>query len=185
MGNKNSITPFESYTIALNKFSKEEILHLKDVFKFMTRNNECFNLASFIDKNNQIKSIFTKSKIIPRLFSNLDIKRDGFIDFEEYVIVTALFKFGTIESKLKFLLLMYDENFKNNGQEISKSELSLLLIDAFSIFNCEKDTQYNFTEWVDDFKEIVEGLTDLIFFQVKKIILYYIYIYICLILLSY
>jgi hypothetical protein len=38
----------------------------------------------------------------------IDTKKDGVVDFEEYVAAVALFRVGTTEEKIKVLYMMYE-----------------------------------------------------------------------------
>ena len=59
-----------------------------------------------------------------RLFSQFDVKGNGFIDFDEFISGLSVCCRGTVDEKIHFMFNMYDV-----GQEgsVTRQELSLLL----------------------------------------------------------
>lgn len=44
---------------------------------------------------------YVRKHVFPRLFTVFDTKKDGVIDFEEYLCAIALFRLGTADEKIK------------------------------------------------------------------------------------
>ena len=47
---------------------------------------------------------YLRKHLLPRLFHTMDTKKDGVIDFEEFVSAVALFRIGTTEEKIKGII---------------------------------------------------------------------------------
>ena len=44
---------------------------------------------------------YVRKYVLPRVFLLFDTKKDGAIDFDEYLCAVALFRAGTVEDKIK------------------------------------------------------------------------------------
>lgn len=99
MGNKASAT-FPTYEVARSHLNAQECLILKESFKKLCRGQDTLTLSNFLLSLNSPSS-YVRKHILPKLFSVMDIKKDGYIDMEEYTCVIVLCRIGSAEEKSK------------------------------------------------------------------------------------
>jgi Ca2+-binding EF-hand superfamily protein len=102
MGNKTSGATFPTYDVARTHLNPKETLQLKETFKKLCRGqvSNHLTLSNFLLSLNSPSS-YVRKHILPKLFSVMDIKKDGYIDFEEYTCVVVLIRIGSMEEKYK------------------------------------------------------------------------------------
>ena len=92
----------------------------------------------------------------------IDSKRDGVIDFEEFVPFIVLFRIGNNEEKCRVLFNMYEPN--KNGQ-ILKDNLRSLLVDSTIAVQKNIIAGPSLEEWIADQKELSVTMTELVLMQ--------------------
>lgn len=100
MGNKLSASPFPSYEAARNQFSAAEIAEIKSKFTLISGGQETINLAGLVQRASS-SSAYCQRQICPRIFNVIDTKKDGVIDFEEYLCAVAVFRSNVVDEKAK------------------------------------------------------------------------------------
>jgi Ca2+-binding EF-hand superfamily protein len=165
MGNKLP-SPIPSYDIAIAQLNNIEIEHLKNKFKSIGKSEKHITPQCFYNCD-QIKcSMYVRKYILPRLFHVIDTKRDGLIDFEEYISAIALFRIGTTEEKIMLLYLMYEP--QKNGYLLGEN-LRLMLVDATIVIQKNEPTDYKdkknhldqLEQWIHEQHEISTCMTEM------------------------
>eukprot|EP00598_Pedospumella_elongata_P008564 CAMPEP_0184995712 /NCGR_PEP_ID=MMETSP1098-20130426/53720_1 /TAXON_ID=89044 /ORGANISM="Spumella elongata, Strain CCAP 955/1" /LENGTH=123 /DNA_ID=CAMNT_0027522015 /DNA_START=21 /DNA_END=389 /DNA_ORIENTATION=+ len=113
MGNKPSASPFPSYDAAVGMYSASEVKELKAKFDTLS-NGQATISASAFGKKTSTFGPYAQRHVHPRIFNAFDTKRDGVIDFEEYLCVVTVFRAGGAEEKMKCIYIMY-EGIKSGG----------------------------------------------------------------------
>lgn len=86
----------------------------------------------------------------------MDTKRDGVLDFEEYVSAVALFRVGTTEDKIKLLFLMYEPATKTGA--LPREHFRLMLVDALMLAQREDVVP---DDWLADQLELSQGMVEM------------------------
>jgi Ca2+-binding EF-hand superfamily protein len=161
------LIPFFIHILACSQLSVKELASLHNSFQLACRSQrEVLDLPTLQAINNSKVTEFAITRIIPRILKAIDIKKDGVIDFEEYLCALILLRFGSPEEKLKLLFLMYDPYKGINGY-LTKESVKCLLIDAMSSgLNRSSESSKFYDEWSENLEELPETMTDMVFFQV-------------------
>jgi len=158
MGNKQFTSPFPTYEIARQHLGAVEIAHAKKMFLHLSRGFEAISLVN-LGQLSTTKSVqYLRKHLLPRLFAAVDTKKDGLIDFEEYISALALFRVGSNEEKIKVLFLMYEP--AKNGT-LLKESFRQLLVDA-TLAVQKEDFPVSVTEaWLRDQADLADGMADM------------------------
>jgi len=100
MGNKVATSPFPAYGSALALYNQAELKSIKDQFALISGASGVISITMFA-KVNEAQSPYIRREVLPRLFSALDLKKNGVVTFEEYLCVLTVFRSGTLDNKLK------------------------------------------------------------------------------------
>lgn len=165
MGNKSS-SPLPSYDEARANLDDSELRHIKDMFIRIGGGRSGVDLASFVELTSPLQctpaeDVSSSTPNLPRgtavvakrpsntmriglpsvlekLFAVVDTKKDGVIDYEEYVCVVALFRVGSMEDKVKLLFTMYEPH---KSGYLPGTSLKQLIVDALVVSSKELDPQ--------------------------------------------
>mmetsp|Transcript_11161 Transcript_11161/g.24792 ORF Transcript_11161/g.24792 Transcript_11161/m.24792 type:complete len:118 (-) Transcript_11161:17-370(-) len=107
MGNKSIGSPFPSYDAALALYSQAELNEFRKKYTTLSGGSEVLSLPNFV-KSLSAHSSYAQRELAPRLFSALNLKRNGSLTFEEYLCGLTVFRSGTQDNKIKCLYIMYD-----------------------------------------------------------------------------
>lgn len=165
MGNKLP-SPIPSYEIALSQLNKIEIEHIQKTFKLIGKSEKNITPQCFYSSDIIKCSLYIRKYILPRLFHVIDTKKDGVIDFEEYLSAIALFRIGTTEEKIMLLFLMYEP--QKNGFLLSDN-LRQMLVDATIIIQKNEPSDYKdkknqleqLEHWIHEQLEISTCMTEM------------------------
>ena len=102
---------------------------------------------------------YPKKHVLPRLFHTMDTKRDGVLDFEEFLSAVALFRCGSTEEKIKVLFLMYEPSAKTG--HLMREQLRQLLVDALMVAQRQDVSLAQTEEWIQDQAELSQGLVEM------------------------
>ena len=138
MGNKLP-SPIPSYDIAISQLNKIEIEHIQKTFRLIGKSEKHITPMSFYSCELIKCSMYMRKYILPRLFHVIDTKKDGVIDFEEYVCAIALFRIGSTEDKIMLLFLMYEP--QKNGFLLNEN-LRQMLVDATIVIQKNEPIDY-------------------------------------------
>jgi Ca2+-binding EF-hand superfamily protein len=189
MGNKGSLaSPFPSYETALAHLTPAEVQHLGNSFKSMSRGRDALTLQGFLEVGLQSWALYhnasfspvlffflphkqyakctsyAKRHILPRLFSTIDVKKDGLVDFEEFLCAVALFRVGSNEDKIKVLFLMYEPSAKTGC--LMREQLRLLLVDSLLLAQRGQELPLPLLQsWIEEQQELSQGMVDMALFQ--------------------
>jgi len=89
----------------------------------------------------------------------MDTKRDGVLDFEEFLSAVALFRCGSTEEKIKVLFLMYEPSAKTG--HLMREQLRQLLVDALMVAQRQDVSLAQTEEWIQDQAELSQGLVEM------------------------
>jgi len=160
MGNKTS-SPFPTFDNAKNILSTSDIDKLRTSYKQISSESGVITSANF----NQIPckcSQYVRKFLLPRLFLAIDTKKDGYIDFEEYLCAMTTFKKGAIDDKIKLLFILYDPV---KGTFLLRDQLRQLLIDSIVVNQREEMPSLTLEEWILDLRELAEGMVESALYQ--------------------
>ena len=167
MGNKHSSSPLPSYEYAIRNYTNDELDNIRTVFVTIARNEELLD-AETISNHGRV-SAYSRKLIIPRFISGADNSGKDFLDFEKYVCIITLFRSGSVEDKIKFLFLMYDDTHK--GINLPRNSLINMLTDIMAPRNSSitpEDSKF-YREWSNDLEGLVEGMADMIMLQYSDV----------------
>jgi len=89
----------------------------------------------------------------------MDTKRDGVVDFEEFLSAVALFRCGTTEEKIKVLFVMYEPNPKTGY--LMREQLRQLLVDALMVAQRQDVAISQAEQWIQDQMELSQGMVEM------------------------
>lgn len=156
MGNKVT-SPLPNYDAACSNLNSIEIAHLKSAFLKLSQNHDFIPLQAFLQIS-FVCSPYLRKHLFPRFFRILDSKRDGYLDFEEYVSAIALFRVGTNEEKIKALFMMYEPT----KSYLQRENLRYLLVDA--TLSVQKENTIGIAlqeQWIEDMKDLSIGMVEM------------------------
>ena len=132
MGNKNSAGELHNEAkLAASKFESTELHILKKTWEVLADRND----GRGIDKEMFLQYFPLSGLLGERLFTEFNMKGNGLIDFDEFVIGLAVCSRGTMDDKIHFIFNMYDTSHDNT---VSKDELTTLLNQVpTDVFNME------------------------------------------------
>ena len=157
MGNKTLCSPLPSYESALSTLADAEVEHISGTFKSLSRGRDILSLSSFVEASKC--AAYPKKHVLPRLFGAIDTKRDGVLDFEEYLCAVALFRVGSTEEKIKLLYLMYEPNTKTGC--LMREQLRKLLVDALMVAQRQYVPLAQVEDWLEEQSELSLGMVDM------------------------
>ena len=108
-------------------------------------------------------TVYAKRHILPRFFSTMDVKKDGVVDFEEFLCAVALFRVGSTEDKIKVLFLMYEPSAKSGC--LMREQLRLLLVDSLILAQRQELPLQLLQSWIEEQHELSQGMVDMALFQ--------------------
>jgi len=164
MGNKVSISPLANYEASSAMFNKNELSDLRA--KFMNRSDDAnsINLDKFIQKS-EIESDYIQKHVLTKFFAVCDTKRDNMWDFEEYVCVVALFRYSTLEDRIKLVYFMYLDG--NKSSVLLKENFRQIIVDCLVCLRKVSDEDrdialYNGTteKWVQELQLLSLAMTE-------------------------
>lgn len=120
-------------------------------------------LSHLLKTSSSLCSEYILRHVIMKLFTVIDTKKDGVIDFEEYFCAVCLFRIGNIEEKIKIIFAMYEQPTKLGF--ICRDNLKELIID--STISIQKITKPIDTleRWIDELDVIAEGMVEMALHQ--------------------
>jgi len=93
----------------------------------------------------------------------MDVKKDGVVDFEEFLCAVALFRVGSTEDKIKVLFLMYEPSAKSGC--LMREQLRLLLVDSLILAQRQELPLQLLQSWIEEQHELSQGMVDMALFQ--------------------
>jgi len=164
MGNKVAISPLANYEVSAAMFSKNELIDLRVKFMSRSDNTNSINLDKFVRKSN-IESDYIQKHILTRFFAVCDTKRDEVWDFEEYVCVVALFRYSTLEDRIKLVYFMYLDT--NKSSVLLKENFRQIIVDCLVCLRKVSDTDRDITlfsgtteKWVQELQLLSLAMTE-------------------------
>ena len=165
MGNKLP-SPIPSYDIAIAQLNQIEIEHIQKAFKVIGKSEKHITRQCFCTSDLIKCSLYVRKYVLPRLFHVIDTKRDGVVDFEEYLSAIALFRVGSTEEKIMLLFLMYEP--QKNGYLLGEN-LRLMLVDATIVIQKNEPTDHKekknhldqLEHWIHEQLEISTCMTEM------------------------
>jgi Ca2+-binding EF-hand superfamily protein len=166
MGNKHT-SPFPSYDNACTYFNTEEIAHFNITFRSICLQKEYLDINTLTLLNSEKLSSYTLKHLLSKLFAIVDSKKDALIDFEEYLCALALFRFGTVDEKMKLLFILYEPTQKGINGYIPRDVLCKLLRDSLQPAESNGESSKYYEEWSRNLVELIEGMADMVLVQVN------------------
>eukprot|EP01031_Cornospumella_fuschlensis_P037941 gene37941-46094_t len=158
MGNKQgSVAALPSYEQAVTTLTGPDVEGVRTNFRDLSGGRDAISIDS-IPQAPLPNSGYLKKHVIPKLFVALDYKKDGVLDYEEYISAIALLRKGTIEDKAKLLLNMYDGS--KNGGYLLKESLKQLLVDATLCMQKQHVNLPQLEEWLANIKQLSDALVE-------------------------
>lgn len=158
MGNKLVSSPFPSYDSAISLFNPAELTQLRNQFNEISQSQPSITYERF-SKSNPRQSDYVRKRVLPRVFNTLDTKKDGIIDWEEYISAIAVFRHGTIEDKIKCLYLMYDGN--KSGASLSKENFRQLMVDStICVQQADPPSVKELEQWIQDLHQLSMAMVE-------------------------
>lgn len=156
MGNKVA-SPIPTVDIVNQHLDQQELSHIRTLFLSISNNDRYITLQQFRSSLQSRTSEYSRYHFVPRMFTIIDTKKDGYIDYDEFACAVALFRIGGTEDKIKFLYLMYEPK---NGI-LPRDNLRTLLIDALLSVQDDSNPLHVMEKWMSDQMELTDGMTDL------------------------
>lgn len=164
MGNKAS-GPFPAYDQAVLHYDETSIDKAKRAFRSYCSNGQTninvINLTSFTEKSTCTP--YMSKFVLPKLFTLIDTKKDGVIDFEEFICASSLMKFGNPEEKVKLLFVMYS-SVKQPGM-LTRLNLQEMLRDSNASAQSASVPLASMETWIEDMLEVLETMVDMAILQ--------------------
>eukprot|EP01039_Chlorochromonas_danica_P006578 gene6578-7268_t len=166
MGNKQSSpSALPSYDHVANSFSSNDLEAVRERFYELSEKAESLDIGSFA-KALMHNGPYIQKHILPRIFACCDMNKDGMLDVEEYVCAVALFRFGSLDEKCRFLLAMYDSaKGGSSGGAIVRESLRQLLVDATVLANKRVVALSSQEDWIASLKPLSEAMVETVLFQ--------------------
>jgi Ca2+-binding EF-hand superfamily protein len=182
MGNKQVSNPLRSAAIlngagggAARSLTQDEYSALKRRFQLSCQRGDSGSGSGLrLSKGSLLGMLSAQyinlfDKVIPSIFSVMDVKKSGAVEFDDCVCTLALFRYGSDEDKAKFLYLMY---YDAKSGHMLRPQFQNLMIDAQVGEQYVKGSSVSVAsmrEWAVEQQNLVAGpMTDCVFFKYCK-----------------
>lgn len=128
----------------------------ENIEKIYSQDKDTITYNNFVQIPTAKNAAYCQKYIWPRLFSAIDAKKTGAIDFEDFLRAVALFRLGTVDDQIKLLYIMYDGS--KSGGNLTKDNFKQMLVDA-TVCSQKEEVAIDMLEmWLADIQLLSEAM---------------------------